>query len=56
MSKPKLGSGKRFEELAKKLEAKGKSEKSAKAITASVGRAKLGSARFQKLAARGRKG
>ncbi|NDC23713.1 MAG: hypothetical protein EBZ49_06235 [Proteobacteria bacterium] len=39
-NKPKLGSGKRFKNLTEKLERQGKSEESAKAIAASVGRKK----------------
>lgn len=55
MSKPKLGSGGRFAALTNKLEGQGKSAASAKAITASVGRAKYGDAKMSKMAAAGRK-
>lgn len=51
----KLGSGKRFEALEEKLEAKGKSPKAAKAIAASAGRAKYGAKKMGKLAAAGKK-
>lgn len=51
MSKqPKLGSGKRFANLENKLEKQGKSEESAKAIAASIGRKKYGDKKMQKLA------
>jgi len=52
--KPKLGSGKRFAALKKKL-AKQKGIKTPGALAASIGRKKYGKKRFQKLAARGRK-
>ncbi len=62
--KPKLGSGKRFAALRGKLAARrgktrtGKSRKVTNpgALAAFIGRKKYGKARFQKLAARGRKG
>lgn len=50
-----LGGGARFQALTEKLESQGKSAGAAKAIAASVGRAKLGKAKFQALAAKGRK-
>jgi hypothetical protein len=52
--KAKLGSGKRFASGVKKIEKEGLSKKSAGAIMASAGRKKLGKAKFQKLAAKGR--
>jgi hypothetical protein len=48
------GGGGRFAAMVKKLKSKGKSEESAKAIAASVGRKKYGKSRFQKMAAEGR--
>jgi hypothetical protein len=51
--KPKLGSGKRFANLKRKLARKGVRNPSA--LAASIGRKKYGKKRFQKLAARGRK-
>jgi hypothetical protein len=51
--KPRLGSGKRFSNLKKKLARKG--VRNPGALAASIGRKKLGKARFQKLAAKGRK-
>lgn len=45
--KPKLGSGKRFKALSKKV--------GSKALAAWIGRKKYGKARFQKMAARGKK-
>lgn len=53
--KPKLGSGGRFEQLTNKLEKQGKSKESAKAIAASIGRAKYGKEKFQNMAAKGRR-
>lgn len=53
--KPKLGSGKRFKALTKKIQKSGKSEESAKAIAASIGRKKYGNKKMQKMAAKGRK-
>jgi len=47
MTKPKLGSGKRFQQLADKVHSK--------ALAAWIGRHKLGKAKFQKLAVAGRK-
>jgi hypothetical protein len=55
MSKPKLGSGKRFANLVDRLKSEGKSAASAAAIAASAGRAKYGKKKFQKLAAAARK-
>jgi len=51
----KIGGGGRFDKLTKKLEAKGKSEASAKAIAASAGRKKYGAERMAKMAATGRR-
>jgi hypothetical protein len=58
MAQPKLGSGARFAKLQRILAArKGKSKVSDPgALAAYIGRKSLGKARFQKLAARGRKG
>lgn len=55
VKKSKPGSGKRFSALEKSIKAEGKSEKSAKAIAASIGRKKYGSTKMEKMAARGRK-
>lgn len=54
--KPKLGSGERFDNLVNKLKSEGKSEESASAIAASIGRHKYGKKKFQKLAAKGKLG
>jgi hypothetical protein len=43
-----------FSKLVAKIEAEGKSEESAKAIAASVGRKKYGKKKFQKAAAEGK--
>jgi hypothetical protein len=51
--KAKLGSGKRFKSLTKKLSRKG--IKNPGALAAWLGRKRLGKAKFQKLAAAGRK-
>lgn len=53
--KPPLGSGGRFKALVGKLEKEGKSEKSAKAIAASVGIKKYGAKKMASMAAAGRK-
>ena len=53
MSKPKLGSGARFAALKKKLAAQG--AKDPGALAASIGRAKYGNKKFNKLAAAARK-
>lgn len=56
MKKPKLGSGKRFKALTSKIEKKeGYGEDRAKAIAAAIGRKKYGKAKFQKLAAAGKR-
>jgi hypothetical protein len=55
MAKAKLGSGARFKALTSKLEKQGKSEKSAKAIAASVGRKKYGAKKMSSMAQKGRK-
>ena len=52
--KPKLGSGARFRALESKLASRPGVTNPA-ALAASIGRKKLGKARFQKLAAAGRK-
>jgi len=51
--KPKLGSGKRFTALKRKLARRG--VKNPGALAAWIGRRKYGKRRFQKLAAAGRK-
>lgn len=53
--KPPLGSGERFKSLTKKLQARGHSASSARAIAASIGRKKYGAKKMAQLAARGRK-
>lgn len=54
MSKPKLGSGKRFAAVVKEAEKSGKSEESAKAIAAKVGMGKYGAKRMGDMAKRGK--
>lgn len=51
----KIGGGGRFERLEDKFKGEGKSEESAKAIAASVGRKKFGNSVFNRLAERGKK-
>lgn len=51
--KPKLGTGKRFAALKGKLSRKG--VKNPAALAASIGRKKYGKAKFQKMAAAGRR-
>jgi hypothetical protein len=51
-----VGEGGRFKSLVKKIEKSGKSEESAKAIAASIGRKKYGSSDMAKSAAAGKKG
>lgn len=51
--KPKLGSGKRFADLSKKL-AKRKGVYDAKGLAAFIGRKKYGKKRFAKLSAKGK--
>jgi hypothetical protein len=51
--KSKLGSGKRFKQLSAKLKKQG--VKNPKALAAAIGRKKYGKAKFQKMAAKGRK-
>ena len=53
MDKMKLGGGGRYEKLVSSLESKG--VKDPKALAASIGRKKLGSKKFQSLAAKGRR-
>ena len=50
------GGGGRFAAMVSKLKGKGKSEDSAKAIAASIGRKKYGKSKFQEMAAKGKKG
>ena len=52
----KPGGGGRFAAMVSKLKGKGKSEDSAKAIAASIGRKKYGKSKFQEMAAAGKKG
>lgn len=54
MAKAKLGTGERFEQLRSTL-AKKPGIKSPSGLAAFIGRKKFGKARFQKLAAAGRK-
>jgi len=49
------GGGGRFAKLVNKMKGQGKSEESAKAIAASVGRKKYGKSKFQAMAAAGKK-
>ncbi len=53
--KSPLGSGGRFRACKRKMKAEGKSDESASAICASIGRKKYGKKRFQALATAGRK-
>lgn len=57
MAKPKLGSGERFRALAQKLASRrGKKKiRDPKALAAWIGRRKYSKARFQQLAAHGRR-
>lgn len=52
--KPKLGTGKRFDNLEKSLSAKGASDPGA--LAAYIGRKKFGAKKFAKLSAGGKKG
>lgn len=52
---PKLGSGKRFEKLEKKL-AHQKGVENPKAVAASIGREKYGNKKMAAMAAKGKKG
>ena len=54
MAKARLGSGKRFKQLANKIARKGNVENPA-AIAAKVGREKYGKEKFQKMATQGKK-
>lgn len=51
----RVGGGGRFAQVVDAIERKGVSAKRAKAIAAAAGRKKYGKARFQKMAATGRK-
>ena len=53
--KPPLGTGERFDALVKSMTDKGMPEERAKRIAAAVGRKKYGKAKFQKMAAKGKK-
>jgi hypothetical protein len=54
MKPMKLGGGGRFQKLKSELMGEGKSEDSAKAIAASIGRAKYGNKKFNSLAKKGK--
>lgn len=54
MKKPKLGSGKRFEQLEHKIAAKGNVDNPA-AVAAAIGRKKYGATKMASMAAKGRK-
>lgn len=54
ISRAKLGTGARFEALKEKIAAKG-DVRNPGAVAAAIGRKKYGKAKFQKLAAAGRK-
>jgi hypothetical protein len=49
------GGGGRFAKMVSKMKGEGKSEESAKAIAASIGRKKYGASKFQAMAAAGKK-
>ena len=49
------GGGGRFAKMVNKMKGEGKSEESAKAIAASIGRKKYGKSKFQEMAAAGKK-
>ena len=51
----KPGGGGRFKKMVNSLEKTGKSEESAKAIAATIGRKKYGKKKFQNMAAKGKK-
>jgi hypothetical protein len=51
----KLGGGGRFQKLKNEIKKEGKSEASAKAIAAAVGRKKYGAKKMASMAAKGRK-
>lgn len=52
--KPKLGTGKRFASLEKKIASKGKVE-NPRAVAAAIGRKKYGTEKMAKMASAGRK-
>lgn len=52
MSKPRLGSGKRFKQLSEELDKKGASDPDA--LAAAIGRKKYGTKKMAKLSAKGR--
>lgn len=52
--KAPLGSGGRFAAMTQKLEGQGKSPESAKAVSASIGRAKYGNAKMNMMSRIGR--
>jgi len=49
------GGGGRFAKMVNKMKGEGKSEESAKAIAASIGRKKYGKSKFQEMASAGKK-
>jgi aminopeptidase N len=55
MKTPPLGTGERFDSVVKSMTDKGMPEERAKKIAAMVGRKKYGKAKFQKMAAKGKK-
>ncbi|HSB57969.1 MAG TPA: hypothetical protein VLD66_00035 [Methyloceanibacter sp.] len=55
MSKPKLGSGKRFQNIVDELKKEGKSDESARKIAASIGHEKYGTKKMTSMAKKGRK-
>lgn len=54
MKKPKLGSGKRFDALEKKIEKSGKTKEAAKKIAASIGRKTHGAKKMASMAKTGK--
>jgi hypothetical protein len=53
--KPPVGTGERFSMLVSQMQKRGMDEGRAKAVAAAIGRKKYGKAKFQKMAATGRK-
>lgn len=54
MSKPKLGSGKRFQAIVESVQKRGGSEESGRRIAAAIGREKYGAKKMGQMAKRGR--
>lgn len=52
---PPAGTGERFAMLVAQMKKRGMDEERAKAVAAAIGRKKYGKAKFQKMAAKGRK-